>query len=406
MFAALFVVAFHWVGGGENAWGKSPTELFHRAHPFAAYGWMGVHLFFLISGFVICMSAWGKPLGEFFVSRVARLYPAFWFAVLATSGVVALLPLHKQPLPVPQVALNLTMLAEPLNGPLVDGVYWTLWTELKFYLLFAIVVWRGVTYRRVILFCVLWAVASVLATASNSDLLLAIFTPQYSMFFVGGIAFYLMYRFGPNPLLWCIVGFSWLHTQYMLANQATIAGGQTGAPQYWWVSVPLVTLFYFAIAAVALGWLSWARWRWLTVAGALTYPLYLLHGVIGFTMIRWLYPAVPKWVLLSGLLTGMLLLSWLVHRYVERPVSTLLKRGLRRSIAAVRAASDESSPVEPPPVAAPPASPATGSPAPVSAVSPVELSPAEPAVVLVKPTGIPAQRAGLESVHAEPAHHA
>jgi peptidoglycan/LPS O-acetylase OafA/YrhL len=31
---------------------------------------------FIISGFVICMSAWGRSVGDFFVSRVVRLYPS------------------------------------------------------------------------------------------------------------------------------------------------------------------------------------------------------------------------------------------------------------------------------------------------------------------------------------------
>lgn len=312
-------------------------QLFPILHTFAQYGWMGVHLFFLISGFVICMTAWGKSLGDYFLSRVVRLYPAFWFSVLATTAVVTLLPVQTHRLPWSQVAFNLTMIAEPANVPLVDGVYWTLWTELKFYLLFALVVWRGVTYRRVVFFCVLWAVASLAATASHNALLTAVFTPNLSMFFVGGIAFYLMYRFRPTGVLWGIVGFSWLQTQYVMAAQAPIATLSTGATQRWWISVLLVTIFYAAMAGVALGWLSWVRWQWLTVAGALTYPLYLLHDVIGFTMIRWLHRAIPHWPLMLGLLAAMLVLAWLVHRFVERPVSALLKRWIRHGIADIRA---------------------------------------------------------------------
>jgi peptidoglycan/LPS O-acetylase OafA/YrhL len=339
LFAAVFVVLFHWTGQGQNAWGNvSMPQLFPYLHPVAQYGWMGVHLFFLISGFVICMSAWDRPLGDFFLSRVVRLYPAFWFAVIATTAVVTVLPLHTHRLSTSEVAFNLTMVAEPANIPLVDGVYWTLWTELKFYLLFAIVVWRGVTYRRVVAFCALWAVASMIATASGNALMLAVFTPQYAMYFVGGIAFYLMHRFGPNGLLWGIVGFSFLQTQHMMALQAPIASLSTGAPQHSWVSVALLGVFYLVMAAVALGWLSRIRWRWLTAAGALTYPLYLLHDVIGFTVIAWLRDVVPHWPLMLGLLAVMLAASWLVHRYVERPVAAWLKRSIRQGIAHMRAA--------------------------------------------------------------------
>ncbi|MEV4515132.1 acyltransferase [Dactylosporangium sp. NPDC049525] len=335
--AAIFVVLFHWTGQGQGAWGEpSMPQLFPYLHSVAQYGWMGVHLFFLISGFVICMSAWGKPLGDFFLSRAVRLYPTFWFAVIATTAVVTVLPLHTTRLSASEVAFNLTMVAEPWNVSLVDGVYWTLWTEMKFYLLFALVVWRGVTYRRVVAFCALWTAASMLATASNEPLMLEVFTPEYSMYFVGGIAFYLMYRFRPSGLLWGIVGFSFLHTQYMMAREAPQASLSTGAPQHWWVSVPLLAVFYLLMAGVALGWMSRIRWRWLTTAGALTFPLYLLHDVIGFTAIRWLEDAVPHWPLMLGLLAVMLVVSWLVHRYFERPVSAWLKRLIRQGIVDMR----------------------------------------------------------------------
>ena len=36
------------------------------------------------------------------------------------------------------MAVNLTMLAAPLNVPYVDTVYWTLWYEARFYLLIAV----------------------------------------------------------------------------------------------------------------------------------------------------------------------------------------------------------------------------------------------------------------------------
>lgn len=115
--------------------------MFPTAFPFAAYGWLGVELFFLISGFVICMSCWGRSVGDFFTSRVTRLYPAYWFAVLATTAVLLLIPGGQKPLPWPDVLTNLTMLQEPLGVRMVDGVYWTLFAELRFYLLFALVAW-------------------------------------------------------------------------------------------------------------------------------------------------------------------------------------------------------------------------------------------------------------------------
>jgi len=46
---------------------------------------IGVQLFFLLSGFVILMSVQGKNLIHFIGSRLGRLYPAYWLAVIAAA---------------------------------------------------------------------------------------------------------------------------------------------------------------------------------------------------------------------------------------------------------------------------------------------------------------------------------
>src|SRR5215469_15288981 len=109
--AALSVVAFHLVAGAaDRAWDTPTTGLFGPLVHAARYGWLGVELFFLISGFVICMSSWGRTAGQFAVSRFVRLFPAYWFAVLATTAVVTAVPLYEHRLHPDQVLVNLTML--------------------------------------------------------------------------------------------------------------------------------------------------------------------------------------------------------------------------------------------------------------------------------------------------------
>ena len=72
LLAASTVLFGHWVGAGivldggkkgVQVWGEPTEEVFGPVvHAIAAYGWMGVDLFFLISGFVICMSGWGRTV--------------------------------------------------------------------------------------------------------------------------------------------------------------------------------------------------------------------------------------------------------------------------------------------------------------------------------------------------------
>ncbi|MFC7243425.1 acyltransferase family protein [Catellatospora aurea] len=327
--AALLVVAHHLVRG---PWGVDPGTLFGPLAAAASFGWLGVNLFFLISGFVICLSSWGRGLGEFAASRAVRLFPAYWVGVVLTTAVLAAWPALRGPLPAPESLVNLTMLQSGLGVTDQDWSYWSLGAELRFYLLFAIVVWLGVTYRRVVYFCSVWTLVAVFSTTWNQGWLNNMIVPQFAPYFVAGVALFLIHRFGSNLLLWGLVGVNWLIALYRLQGYPPLEHFQ----QSWWSVAALVTGCFAVLAAVALGAFQRVGWRWLTVAGALTYPLYLIHQAIGQTLIVALRDRVPHWPLLAGIVALMLGVSWLIHRYVERPVGARLKRGLATSLAAVR----------------------------------------------------------------------
>lgn len=335
--AALMVVFYHYIGQGSFAWQHNTSQLFPTLHLPASYGFFGVELFFLISGFVICMSSWNRTLGEFFVSRAVRLYPAYWLAVIASSVILALWPVIAKPLAPGQVLVNLTMFHSAMGVANVDQVYWTLWVEMRFYLLFAIVVWRGVNYRRVVLFCVLWTVGSLLAASSQEQTLQVIFQPEYSPYFIAGVVMYLMYRFRANMLLWAILAVCWLFAQDRIIARLHETDTYVGRHLHWWPASLLITVFFLLVLAVARGWLSWVRGGWITVLGTMTYPLYLLHEVAGWTAIRVLHTKVPTRTLLIGTILAMMLLAWLVHMLVERPLAPVLKRGLLRGLTEIRA---------------------------------------------------------------------
>lgn len=67
--------------------------------------------------------------------------------------------------------MNLSMLQGGIGVPDIDDAYWTLFVELKFYVLFALVVMRGVTYRNCVLFCGIWTLAGVVAPSADNGLL-------------------------------------------------------------------------------------------------------------------------------------------------------------------------------------------------------------------------------------------
>ncbi|KUL29831.1 acyltransferase family protein [Actinoplanes awajinensis] len=339
LLAALAVAFYHLSGGltVAKAWAAHPRDLFPTLSPIAAYGWLGVELFFMISGFVICMSCWGRTPGQFFRSRVIRLFPAYWPAVLITTAVVAFWPVATTRLPWDQVIANLTMLHTPMGVKNVDASYWTLWAEMRFYLLFAVVlVWRGLTLRNTLLFGYGWLVAAVLSDASKMPVLGQIFQPTFAPLFVAGIAFFLIHKFGPDLQLWGLVGLSWALAMHTVVGRVASTASSDRHHLDPRVGMVMVTLFFALLAVIAMGWTARIQWRWLTWAGALTYPFYLLHQSIGWSLIHAMNGIRPHLLVLVAVILLLLLAAWLLHRLVERPLARVMRVKLDQAALARR----------------------------------------------------------------------
>ncbi len=120
--AALAVVAFHYTTFYQQEQG----HVLPLGFGFPA-GNYGVHLFFMISGFVIFMTLERtRTAMDFVVSRFSRLFPAYWAAMAITMVVVFTLGMPKQRIGIADLAANLTMLQGFLGFDNLDGSYWTL----------------------------------------------------------------------------------------------------------------------------------------------------------------------------------------------------------------------------------------------------------------------------------------
>ncbi|WP_432173774.1 acyltransferase family protein [Streptomyces sp. Tue6028] len=337
LVAALMVAGYHYGGrDGEvtQAWGSSPQHQFPLLHSYFAYGCLGVQVFFVISGFVICMSGWGRTLRAFFASRASRLLPAYWAAIVIVTAVFALPVVAYKAVSPSDALVNLTMLQQPLGVDRVLGVCWTLWAEVRFYALFALcIVLPGASRQRVILFCAGWTLAAAIAQAANEPLLNLVLMPEYAPFFIGGVGLYLVHRDRRDAYAWGIVGVSWLIGQHYAVQRLWHAPN----PDFFsyrtsFGIVLVVTLGYVAVAAIALGWLNWANWRWLSVAGALTYPFYLVHEHLGWVAIQAYHRTlhIPSYGTFLLTVATMLLLAWLLNRYVEEWLTPKIRTALSR----------------------------------------------------------------------------
>ncbi|WP_432096075.1 acyltransferase family protein [Streptomyces sp. bgisy100] len=335
LIAALMVACYHFGGrDGEigEAWGSSPAVQFPTASQVFAYGCLGVQIFFVISGFVICMSGWGRPLRAFFASRVSRLFPAYWAAIILVTAVFALPWVTYEAVSPSDALTNLTMLQMPLGVDRVLGVCWTLWAELRFYALFALcVILPGANRQRIVLFCAVWTLAAAVAEAANEPLLDLVLMPEYAPFFIGGIGLYLLHLDRRDMTAWGIVTASWLIGQHYAVDRLW----HPADPEFFSYRpslgiVAVVTLGFVAVGAVALGHLRWANWPWLTVAGALTYPFYLVHEHLGWVTVHVLHRTLglPAYATLPLAIAAMLGTAWLLYRWVETPLTPRIKRAL------------------------------------------------------------------------------
>lgn len=138
--AALSVVIFHaHLLLSRKLSGHVPNRVDHAF----AVGASGVHIFFVISGFVMVYtsSRSGLTPGAFLKRRLIRIYPIYW--LVGTLYLAAhLLLKHPYDLSVTEIAGAALLL--PGYSPLVIGPGWTLSYEMYFYLCFTAALFAGV----------------------------------------------------------------------------------------------------------------------------------------------------------------------------------------------------------------------------------------------------------------------
>lgn len=343
--AAFGVVAFHYTGN-TPAWDNqhAPGHL-ERIARIGVYGAMGVPLFFVISGFVILMTAWGRDVPQFVASRIGRLFPAYWAAVCVSLILVFLVwpdALGGHPTKA-NALLNLTMFQGAYGVHDLDGPYWTLWYEARFYLLIAVFLLIGITRQRILAFAALWPVLGAVAAAAGQNFLTALLMPDYAPYFAGGMLLYVLYRDGHDLGTWLLLGMqTLLALHFAMGYYPSALPTATGEP----VSTVVVAAVSFAcfglVALTTLTPLRHVDARWMTTLGALTYPLYLIHENLGIWIIHSLRPHVGPWLAGAVAVASALAAAWLLHRFVEQPLGGRLRAAvvhtLRRSTANAPAA--------------------------------------------------------------------
>lgn len=322
--AALAVVAFHYTTLYGQLYGHAGPQ------PISfGFGNYGVHLFFLISGFVIFMTLERtRSAMDFVVSRFSRLFPAYWAAIVLSASVIYTIGMPSQRLPWQDVLTDFTMIQELLGAGHIDGSYWTLQVELFFYAQMLLWYMLG-QLKRIHWIIGAWlvlAVACGLATRYErhfSYTLRELLILRHIPFFAIGILFYRIRTF---PERWRL--------------DAAMIGACIGAIA---IAYPLVyaevALVCTAIFALfALDRLSWLRAAPFAFLGTISYSLYLLHQAIGFSLI-WHFEQLGLSAGVAGLCAALLVsvLATLLTFLVERPAMRLIRDAWKRRRSAVPA---------------------------------------------------------------------
>lgn len=295
-------------------------------------GTVGVDIFFVISGFVMTVTA--EPFmvrggwKNFAVRRVVRIVPMYWIATTLKVATMLALPgaaLHAALTPLSGVASYLFLPSrnpagqvEPLVGP-----GWTLNFEMLFYAVFA----TGLLLRKnVLLFAgaVMVVIGSLHAVRGSGD------WPTW--------AFYL-----DSIVLYFVVGIvvGKLATTDHARRNLLVVLGVALAGVLACVAVPhgvdwsrdavfrkAVVVALFVVVVLAEPFLRTVLPRAVLFLGEASYSLYLFHSMLA--------PVVPVALgaigvrsgplSVAGSIVGSVVAAALIYRYVERPITRSLRR--------------------------------------------------------------------------------
>ncbi len=295
----LAVMAFHylWYWQGRLHYEYAYSDLFR----LGAYG---VHVFFVISGLVITMTLLrSRGPVDFGVKRFARIWPPLLIAASLTFLLLQAAPKDFQTTGLGYLG-SITLTYNELHLKPVDGAYWSLEVESKFYVYVAVAYWL-LKDRFWIGLLVLATIAGVLEKAHANWLSYALLGRFWPYFLLGVGAW--LARFEKRPregsiLILAAGALFVLNHPDLLASIFVLVG--SGA---------MLTLLVWCPSLHVPGLAALGRW---------SYSLYLLHQMLGVFLIS-LIPG-PDWLRVGATVITITAGAWAMYRFVELPAQRLV----------------------------------------------------------------------------------
>ncbi|HHN4622774.1 TPA: acyltransferase family protein [Klebsiella pneumoniae] len=319
-FAALAVVIFHYFYMVSDVRNDYPY-----AQCFIKYAYLAVQLFFIISGFVIFMSVDNKkgPF-VFLTSRFIRLYPAYIISVFLTFAFVYLIPIS-YPFDFNDFFGNLTMIPSLLGSKPANPAYWSLAIEIFFYLYVFILLFFVSNIKKLYVFMLLWLLISILNIFCSIQFLEKLFLLKYCSLFVGGAGLYMHARFKNIFYLYAALLSLPVSIYYAIEHSIKLSNI---LPYFYFSSYTvsfIVSIFYAWVCFSSRIYnLKWIDSNVISLLAGSSYVLYVIHETIGRELIQEYYERFEHFLILIAILA--VILSLIIHAYLEKPLSLYLKK--------------------------------------------------------------------------------
>lgn len=306
---------------------------------WAAIGFSGVDLFFVISGFVMvwvtrAQQGNAKTLGRFWLARAFRIYPLWWVVLSAIVAVWLVRPewVYSSTTIAPDILRSYLLF--PAQGLPLHAVGWTLIHEVWFYIVFGLLLVAPVRTFPTLLF--IWAalvVITALALPAPADPVLAIIRHPLTLEFIIGAGIGWIATRGTLPAPRIVLQLGCLA---LLLGAASIHDNppkifQQEWSRIWLFGIPFALILW---GCVGLEQVGGSNPRWSQKLGNWSYALYLIHVPVFVAVGRLAKPLsqqgpLDNLVLLFVALCTAIFAAFVLHVGIEQPVQRLSRAVLK-----------------------------------------------------------------------------
>ena len=336
--SALIVVGFHmlWLpwfrhlGAAEYVGPYLPSA--PAGYQNFGFGWVGVEIFFVISGIVIANSSAGLTPIAYANNRICRLYPAV--GMCATIGLGAHLAVGRFDGLLADYIRSMSLI---VPGDKLSPVYWTLTVEIAFYVV--VLLWMIVVRRRdlqplalILILCsglyLLGRMTGWLGFPSGIEIGLLL---RHGVFF--GIGIFLYIRTKRRLSRWEIgaVAAAALLGLFEIVLTADEQGVGRFAPALVW-SIALCLIILATSKSGSMQSLPDKAKGAVRTIGLMTYPVYLIHYDFGGLCLRELYAlGISVWPAVAIAVLTVLGVSYGIVAFAEPAIRRHLRNVLERT---------------------------------------------------------------------------